>query len=128
MTDNGYRRPSPEAFLAKLKESERARLRVYIGAAPGIGKTYQMLEEAHQLKRQGVDIVIALIEPHGRVETEALIGDLERVPLRRIGYRGVTLQEMDVEAVLARQPPWSLWMNWRTPTCLARRIASGMKT
>src|SRR5258708_27443955 len=97
-------RPSPDSLLAKLKEGERASLRVYIGAAPGVGKTYQMLEDAHQLKRQGVDIVIAYVEPHGRAETAALIGDLERVPLRRIEYRGVTLEELDVEAAIARRP------------------------
>jgi two-component system sensor histidine kinase KdpD len=103
MNENGNR-PSPESLLAKLKEGEQARLRVYIGAAPGVGKTYQMLEDAHQLKRQGVEIVVALVEPHGREDTKALIGDLERVPVRRIEYRGVMLEEMDVEAIIARRP------------------------
>ncbi|MGE0130613.1 MAG: universal stress protein [Blastocatellales bacterium] len=98
------RRPSPESLLAKLKESERANLRVYIGAAPGVGKTYQMLEDAHLFKKQGVDIVVAIAETHGRAETEAMIGDLERVPMRKIEYRGVTLQEMDIDAVIARRP------------------------
>ncbi|MGH9835759.1 MAG: histidine kinase [Blastocatellia bacterium] len=98
------RRPSPESLLAKLKESEQAKLRVYIGAAAGVGKTYQMLEDAHQFKKQGVDIVVAFVETHGRAETEALISDLERVPMREIEYRGVTLREMDVDAVIARQP------------------------
>lgn len=97
-------RPSPASLLAKLKENERARLRVYIGAAPGVGKTYQMLEDAHLLKKQGADIVVAVVEPHGRQDTKAMIGDLERVPLRRIEYRGVTIEEMDVEAVIARHP------------------------
>ena len=97
-------RPSPESLLAKIQESERANLRVYIGAAPGVGKTYQMLEEAHMLKRQGVDIVIAVVETHGRADTAALIGDLERVQPRRLEYRGVVLEEMDVEAVIARRP------------------------
>src|SRR6202043_3949510 len=92
------------SLLAKLKQAERARLRVYIGAAPGVGKTYQMLEDVHELKRQGVDIVAAVIEPHGRAETAALIGDLESVPMRRIEYRGVTLEEMDVDAVIGRHP------------------------
>jgi two-component system, OmpR family, sensor histidine kinase KdpD len=101
-------RPSPETLLARLKESERARLRVYIGAAAGVGKTYRMLEEAHQLRRQGVDVVIALVETHSRAETEALIGDLERVPLKRIEYRGAALEEMDVEAVIARRPAVAL--------------------
>ncbi len=98
------RRPSPETLLAKLRESESARLRVYIGAAAGVGKTYRMLEEAHLLKKQGVDICLAFIETHGRAETEELIGDLEYIPLRRIEYRGVTLEEMDVEAVIRRRP------------------------
>ena len=98
------RRPSPESLLARLKERERARLRVYIGAAAGVGKTYQMLEEAHLLEKQGVDVCIALIESHGRAETAALIGELERIPLRKIEYRGVTFEEMDVEAVIKRHP------------------------
>jgi two-component system sensor histidine kinase KdpD len=97
-------RPSPESLLAKLKQTERPRLRVYIGAAPGVGKTYQMLEDAHLLKKQGVDIVVAVVEPHGREDTKAMIGDLERVPMRRIEYSGVTIEEMDLEAVIARHP------------------------
>jgi two-component system sensor histidine kinase KdpD len=101
-------RPNAESLLAKEQEARRARLRVYLGAAPGVGKTYQMLEEAHLLKRQGVDIVIGFIEPHGRADTEVLIGDLERAPLRRTEYRGVTLEEMDVEAVIRRKPAIAL--------------------
>ena len=100
----GNHRPSPESLLAKLKEGEQARLRVYIGAAPGVGKTYQMLEDAHLLRKQGVDIVAAMIEAHGREDTEEMIGDLERVPLRRVEYRGVSLEDMDVDAVIARRP------------------------
>lgn len=103
MNLNGEKRPSAETALAQLKEGERARLRVYIGAAPGVGKTFQMLEEAHLLRRQGVDVVIAFVETHGRTETAELVQDLECVPLRRIEYRGVTLEEMDVEAVIARR-------------------------
>lgn len=97
-------RPSAESLLAKLKADERAKLRVYIGAAAGVGKTYRMLEDAHQLKRQGVDIVIAIIETHGREETATLIGDLERVPMRHIEYRKVVIEEMDLEGVIARKP------------------------
>jgi len=97
-------KPSPESLLAKLKEGEKASLRVYIGAAPGVGKTYQMLEEAQLLKKQGVDIVIAVIETHGRSDTAALIEGLEIVPMRRIEYRGVTLEETDVDAVIRRKP------------------------
>ena len=83
---------------------EPAKLRVYIGAAPGVGKTYRMLEHAHQLKKQGIDVVIGLIETHGRVETAALIGDLEVIPQKETVYRSVTLREMDVDAILARKP------------------------
>jgi two-component system sensor histidine kinase KdpD len=97
-------RPTPESLLAKQDQTGRARLRVYLGAAPGVGKTFQMLEEAHLLKRQGVDVVVGFIEPHGRADTAALIGDLERVPLRPTDYRGVTLEEMDVDAIIARRP------------------------
>jgi len=103
VSENG-KRHSPETLLARLKDGEKSRLRVYIGAAPGVGKTYQMLEDAHLLKKQGIDIVVAAIETHGREDTQALIGDLERVPARRIEYRGVALEEMDVEKVIARAP------------------------
>lgn len=103
MNENG-KRPTPESLLAKLKEGKQARLRVYIGAAPGVGKTFQMLEDAHQLKRQGVDIVVAVIETHGREDTAALIGEIERVPMQRIEYRGVAFDEMDLDAVLERHP------------------------
>jgi two-component system sensor histidine kinase KdpD len=100
--------PSAESLLAKLTHDERAKLRVYIGAAPGVGKTYQMLEDAHQLKRQGVDIVIGIIDTHGREETETLIGDLERVPMRRIEYRNVVIEEMDLDGVIERKPEITL--------------------
>jgi len=98
------RRRSAESFLAKIKDAGKARLRVYIGAAAGVGKTYRMLEEAHELKRQGFDVVLALIEPHGRIDTEALIHGLERVPLKRIEYRGTFFEEVDVASVIARHP------------------------
>ena len=98
------KKPTPEALLAKLRESDKATLRVYIGAAPGVGKTWQMLEDAHALKRQGVDIVIAILETHGRFETAALAEGLERVPMRQFEYRGVTLEEMDLDGVIARNP------------------------
>jgi len=103
MNENGNR-PSPDSLLAKLNEGEQAKLRVYIGAAPGVGKTYQMLADAHLLKKQGADIVIAAVEPHGREDTKEMIGDLERVPVRQVEYRGVTLEEMDLDAVIVRHP------------------------
>jgi two-component system sensor histidine kinase KdpD len=91
-----------EIVLEKTKEP--ARLKVYIGAAPGVGKTYHMLLDAHLLRQQGVDVVIGLVETHGRKETAEQIGDLEQVPLKVLPYKNVNLQEMDVDAVLARKP------------------------
>lgn len=79
-------------------------LRIYIGAAPGVGKTWQMLEDAHTLQRRGIDIVVAVLETHGRTETAALAEGLECLQMRRVEYCGVTLEEMDIEAVIARAP------------------------
>ncbi len=94
--------------MAEIKlerQQEPARLRVYIGAAPGVGKTYDMLNDAYRMKhQQGMDVVIGLVETHGRDETAARIRDLEIIPQREIPYRGVTLKEMDVDAILARRP------------------------
>jgi two-component system sensor histidine kinase KdpD len=96
--------PDPEAILARLKAEERAKLRVYIGAAPGVGKTYAMLREAHALKKAGLDIVVGLVETYGRAETDAQIGDLEIVPRRQVEYRGVVMEDMDVDAIVRRKP------------------------
>jgi two-component system, OmpR family, sensor histidine kinase KdpD len=104
MSRSTDQRPSAEGLLAKLEQAERARLRVYIGAAPGVGKTYQMLEDAHLLGQQGYDIVIGFVETYGRAGTEAQIKDLEIVPRRRIAYRSVVMEEMDVDAIIARRP------------------------
>jgi two-component system sensor histidine kinase KdpD len=97
-------RPTAEQALAKLQTAERARLRIYIGAAPGVGKTYSMIEDAHTLVREGVDVVVGFVETHGRAETEARLRGLPVIPRRRIEYRGVVLEEMDVDAILARKP------------------------
>jgi two-component system sensor histidine kinase KdpD len=94
----------PEDFLELVERQKRGRLKVYLGFAAGVGKTYRMLEEAHALKKRGVDVVLALIETHGRAETAALIDGLEYIPRRKIEYRGVTLEEMDVDAVIDRRP------------------------
>lgn len=83
---------------------ERGRLQLFLGYAAGVGKTYRMLEEAQQLKRQGQDIVIGYFEPHGRQDTIARTAGLEMIPTKTISYRGVTLQEMDTEAILKRRP------------------------
>src|SRR5262252_307208 len=81
-----------------------AALRVYLGAAPGVGKTYRMLEEGHRRRDRGTDVVVGFVETHGRAHTEAVLGDLEVVPRQEITYRGATFTEMDVDAVLARRP------------------------
>src|SRR5207247_4591750 len=88
-------RPSPDHFLALIRQQQRGRLKIYLGFAAGVGKTYEMLQEGHRLKRQGVDVVIGVVETHGRAETAAQIGDLEQVPRRRLEYRGVVLGAMD---------------------------------
>lgn len=86
----------------------RGRLKIYIGSAAGVGKTFRMLQEAHDLRRRGVDVLIAVIETHGRRETASQLGDLETVPLRLIEYRGVALKELDLDAVIARRPQIAL--------------------
>ncbi len=87
------------------RQPEQGRLKIYIGAAPGVGKTYDMLTDAWRMKHQdGIDVVIGLVETHGRKETQDKISDLEIVPLRVIPYRGVELKEMDVDAIIARRP------------------------
>lgn len=101
-------KPNAEALLTKLEQAQRARLRVYIGAAPGVGKTYQMLEDAHLLRQQGYDVVIGFVETYGRADTEAKIGNIEVIPRKKIEYRSVILEEMDLEAILARRPEMCL--------------------
>jgi two-component system sensor histidine kinase KdpD len=98
------RRPSPEALLQEAAKDARSRLKVFVGAAPGVGKTYAMLQAAHERRRDGVDVVVGVVETHGRPETEVLLEGLEVLPRRRVDYRGTTLQEMDLDAVLARRP------------------------
>jgi two-component system sensor histidine kinase KdpD len=97
-------RPSAEQLLERIRQQDRAKLRVYIGAAPGVGKTYSMLEDARALKKREVDVVIGLVETYGRADTEAQVGDLEIIPRRKIPYKGVEIEEMDVDAILARKP------------------------
>src|SRR5215510_1816062 len=95
-------RPRPEDFLELVERAKRGRLKLYLGFAAGVGKTYRMLEEAHALKKRGVDVVIGYVETHGRKETAALIEGLEVVPRKRVEYRGVAVQEMDLDSILAR--------------------------
>src|SRR6202048_5599307 len=97
-------RPETAEFVELLKSRERGKLKVYIGSAAGVGKTFRMLQEARDLRRRGIDVVVGFVETHGRAETASQVGDLEVVPRRKIPYRGVTLEEMDVDAVIARAP------------------------
>ena len=97
-------RPTADALLERIKHQDRARLRIYVGAAPGVGKTYEMLQEAHALKTRGLDVVVGFVETYGRRDTEAQVKDLEVIPRRRIEYRGVTMEEMDVDAIVQRKP------------------------
>lgn len=101
---DGNNRPSPESLLKMAEERERAKLRVYIGAAAGVGKTFRMLQDAHQLKEQGVDIVIGAIETHGRAETIEQIKNLEIIPPQQIMYRGNVFEEMDLQGIIERKP------------------------
>ena len=96
------------SFLHLIRRSQRGKLKVYLGYGPGVGKTWQMLQEGHRLKEEGIDVVIGLVETHGRAETAKLAEGLEVVPRRQIQYRGITIEEMDLDAVLARKPQVAL--------------------
>ena len=104
MPSTADHRPTADAVLARINENDRARLRIYIGAAPGVGKTYEMLQEAHALRARELDVVIGYVETYGRRDTEAQLKDLEIVPRRKVAHRGVTLEEMDVDAIIRRHP------------------------
>ncbi len=97
-------RPSPEALLEAVAREGRGKLKIFLGAAPGVGKTFEMLEAAQAKRREGVDVAIGIVETHGRRETEALIVGLAAVPRRRVDYKGRALDEMDLDAILARRP------------------------
>jgi two-component system, OmpR family, sensor histidine kinase KdpD len=99
-------RPSPEALLeaARREERQSGRLKIFVGAAPGVGKTYAMLEAARAKRKDGIDVVVGVVETHGRKETQALLDGLEVVPRRRIEYKGQWLEEMDLDAIIARRP------------------------
>src|SRR5512136_2940644 len=91
------------SFLRMIRRSQRGRLKVYLGYAAGVGKTYQMLLEGRRLKEEGIDVVAGLVETHGRIEAERLLEGLGRIPRRRQEYRGIVVEEMDVDAILARK-------------------------
>src|SRR5512139_3521900 len=97
-----------DTFLRMIRRSQRGHLKVYLGYAAGVGKTYQMLLEGRRLKEEGIDVVVGLVETHGRIETERLLEGLEMMPRRHQEYRGIAVEEMDVDAILARKPQVAL--------------------
>ena len=103
-------RPSPEALLeaARREEGRIGKLRIFVGAAPGVGKTFTMLETARARKKDGYDVVVGVVETHGRKETEALLEGLEVIPRRQVEYKGRSLEEMDLDAIIARRPQIAL--------------------
>src|SRR5712691_3243011 len=103
-------RPSPEALLeaARREESPAGRLKIFVGAAPGVGKTYEMLQQARARKLDGYDVVVGVVETHGRKETQALLEGLEIVPRQRLEYKGQVLEEMNLDAIIARHPQIAL--------------------
>ena len=105
MTDG---RPSPDALLKQAQAAERGRLRIFLGAAPGVGKTWEMLSAAQARRRDGLDVVVGLVETHGRAETEALVAGLEILPRRHLQRAGIDLGEMDLDALLVRHPALAL--------------------
>src|SRR5437588_8937894 len=104
------KRPSPDALLeaARRESGQTGKLKIFVGAAPGVGKTYEMLQNAHAKLKAGADVVVGVVETHGRAETEALLRGLEVLPRKRISYRDQTLEEMDVDALIARRPQIAL--------------------
>ena len=93
-----------DSFLRLIRKSQRGRLKIYLGYAAGVGKTYQMLQEAHRLKADGIDVAVGLLETHGRAETGALLEGLEVIPRRKTVYRGIGIDEMDLDGILSRRP------------------------
>ena len=125
------KRPDPDALLAQTRQENRGRLKVFLGAAPGVGKTYAMLQNARRLMAEGVDVVIGLVETHGRAETSALLEGLAVLPRRKSDYRGRELEEFDLDAALARSgySGWSATADalWVVPEpATSALIASGL--
>ena len=124
-------RPSPEALLAAARREDGrvGKLRIFVGAAPGVGKTYEMLQQAHARRKDGYDVVVGIVETHGRKETEALLEGLEVVPRRRVEYKGQSLEEMDLKMPSLPAGRRSFWStNSRTPMPKAAATRSAIST
>src|ERR1700679_4303376 len=105
MTDPDHdKRPSPDALLAQSAKEGRGRLKIFLGAAPGVGKTYEMLTQGRARRLEGIDTVIGVVETHGRVETEEITKGFETVPKKPALYKGRVVAEMDIDAILQRKP------------------------
>jgi two-component system sensor histidine kinase KdpD len=99
-------RPDPDVILARVKaeDNHRGKLKIFFGMAPGVGKTYAMLQEARQRQNEGFRVLVGVACTHGRVETQALLEGLEQIPLKQVDYRGIHLEEMDIDEILRRRP------------------------
>ncbi len=106
--DSREGRPSPEALLREAAKGSRGRFKLFLGAAPGVGKTYEMLRVGQAKKAEGVDVVVGVVETHGRAETRAMVETLELIPRRKLDYKGHVIEEMDLDAILARHPQLAL--------------------
>ena len=106
LMDKEKKRPDPDALLKEVEreEEKKGRLKIFLGYAPGVGKTFAMLNDAHVLKKRGIDVVVGFVETHKRAETEALLSGLDILPRKKLEYRGIALGEMDIDAILARRP------------------------
>ena len=100
------KRRTPEEYLELMRREKQGSLKIFVGSAPGVGKTYAMLREGNEMYKKGIDIVIGLIETHGREATKEQIGELPVIPLKKVDYQGKVLEEMDVESVLKRHPKY----------------------
>ena len=125
-------RPDPDELLRRVVEEQarqqRGKLTLFFGAAPGVGKTYAMLEAARAAATEGRLVLVGIVETHGRFETAALLNGLEVLPRRKVTYRGFEVEEFDLDAALARHPRRSWSTSWRTPTPRARATPSAGKT
>src|ERR1700690_1146166 len=102
--ESAPKRPSPDPLLEEAQMEGRGRLQIFLGAAPGVGKTFEMLTQARQRRLEGVDVVIGVVETHGRVDTDALTKGFEVIPKKRSLYKGKVIAEMDLDAILQRRP------------------------
>ncbi len=121
-------RPAPDVLLEQAKKEGRGRLKIFLGPYPGVGKTYAMLQAAQERRREGVDVVVGVVETHGRAETEALLRGLEVVARRKLAYRGRVFGEMDLDACSGAGPSSRSSTSSRTPTCRAPATSSAIRT